>query len=84
MTNIESRLRKLVAEHLGIDENQITTEANIRDDLGADSMDVIELIMLAEDEFDITIGEDEEESVGDGTFGQLCELVAGKVARAAA
>lgn len=78
MTNIESRLRKLVAEHLGINTSQIDPEAKIRDDLGADSMDMIELIMLAEDEFDITIGEDEEESVSDGTFGQLCELVAGK------
>ena len=53
------KLRSMLAEQLEIDENKITLDTNIVDDLGADSLDVVEMIMSVEDEYGITIADDQ-------------------------
>lgn len=55
MNDIETRVRQIIVDKLAVDPEQITPEANIKDDLGADSLDVIELVMALEDEFKISI-----------------------------
>ena len=52
---LPEQIRKLVAEQLGVDPNQVTAQASILDDLGADSLDVVELVMAIEESFDIEI-----------------------------
>ena len=52
---LTEQIRKLVSEQLGIDQNQVTPQAAILDDLGADSLDVVELVMAIEENFDIEI-----------------------------
>ena len=52
---LAEQIRKLVAEQLGVDQNQVTSQASIFDDLGADSLDVVELVMAIEESFDIEI-----------------------------
>lgn len=64
------RVKKVVSEHLGIDINSITCDVSFADDLGADSLDMAELVMGIEAEFDIEISEnkaDEMETIGDLT-----------------
>lgn len=55
MSDIEARVRKIVAEHLGADESKVTANASFTDDLGADSIDQVELVMAFEEEFNIEI-----------------------------
>jgi acyl carrier protein len=55
MSSIEKRVKEIVAEQLGVDESQVTNEASFMDDLGADSLDTVELVMALEEEFDIEI-----------------------------
>ena len=57
------RLRKLVAEQLGVEEDRIVAEASFIDDLEADSLDLVELIMSLEEEFDIEISDEEAEKL---------------------
>ncbi|MGI9591496.1 MAG: acyl carrier protein [Myxococcota bacterium] len=57
------RIRTLVSEQLGVDPGEIAPEANILDDLGADSLDVVELVMAIEDEFDIEVPDEAAESI---------------------
>ena len=67
--NTMERLRKLVAEQLGVEEDRIVAEASFIDDLEADSLDLVELIMSLEEEFDIEISDEEAETlttVGEG------------------
>ncbi|GIT26956.1 MAG: acyl carrier protein [Gammaproteobacteria bacterium] len=52
MSSIEERVRKIVVEQLGVTEDQVTLEASFVDDLGADSLDTVELVMALEEEFD--------------------------------
>lgn len=52
---LAGQIRKLVAEQLGVDQNQVTPQAAILDDLGADSLDVVELVMAIEENFDLEI-----------------------------
>lgn len=66
---IDHRLRELVAEQLAIDELEITPTAHFRDDLGADSLDQVELIMATEEAFHIAIDDDLADELV--TFGQL-------------
>lgn len=61
--DIEERLKKLVAEQLGVDESQIVPSANFTKDLNADSLDLVELIMSIEEEFGIEIGDKEAEKI---------------------
>ena len=56
---MKEELFKIIAEELSVDEAQVTLEADLQDDLGADSLDAIQLIMSIENEFDITIPETE-------------------------
>ncbi len=65
---IFEKLKSLIAEQLSVDEDEVTMEANIQDDLGADSLDIVDLITTIEDEFDLSIPEeavDEIKTVGD-------------------
>lgn len=63
MSTIEDRVKKIVIEQLGVNEEQVTLEASFVDDLGADSLDTVELVMLLEEEFDTEIPDDEAEKI---------------------
>lgn len=64
MSDIESRVKQIIVDHLGVDEDKLTNEANFIDDLGADSLDTVELVMAFEEEFDIEINDDQAETLG--------------------
>jgi acyl carrier protein len=57
MSDIADKIKRIVADHLGIDEAKVVPEASFVDDLGADSLDTVELIMAFEEEFDVEIPE---------------------------
>ena len=61
--SIEERVKKIVAEQLGSGEDEITNESSFIDDLGADSLDTVELVMALEGEFDIEIPDDDAEKI---------------------
>ncbi len=63
MSTIEDRVKKIVVEQLGVKEDEVTLEASFVDDLGADSLDTVELVMLLEEEFDTEIPDDEAEKI---------------------
>jgi len=63
MSTIEDRVKKIVVEQLGVKEDEVTMEASFVDDLGADSLDTVELVMLLEEEFDTEIPDDEAEKI---------------------
>ena len=63
MATIEKRVKEIVAEQLGVDEGQVTNEASFMDDLGADSLDTVELVMALEEEFDIEISDENAEKI---------------------
>ena len=63
MSDIEDRVKKIVAEQLGVKEDEITKEASFIDDLGADSLDTVELVMALEEEFDCEIPDEEAEGI---------------------
>jgi len=63
MANIAERITKIVAEQLGVEEDQVTAEASFMDDLGADSLDTVELVMALEEEFDIEISDEDAEKI---------------------
>ena len=61
--DISSKVKKIVADHLGVDEEKVTEEASFIDDLGADSLDTVELVMAFEEEFSIEIPDDAAETI---------------------
>jgi acyl carrier protein len=63
MASIEERVQKIVAEQLGVEEEQVTMEASFMDDLGADSLDTVELVMALEEEFEIEISDEDAEKI---------------------
>ncbi len=63
MSDIEEQVKKIVVEHLGIDESKVTPGANFIDDLGADSLDTVELVMAFEEKFSIEIPDDAAETI---------------------
>ena len=63
MSNIEQQVKSIVAEQLGVKEEEVTNEASFVDDLGADSLDTVELLMALEEEFDTEIPDEEAEKI---------------------
>lgn len=63
MESIEQRVKKIVAEQLGVNEAEIKNESSFIDDLGSDSLDMVELVMALEDEFETEIPDDEAEKI---------------------
>lgn len=63
MSNVEERVKKIVVEQLGVKEEEVNTEASFVDDLGADSLDTVELVMALEEEFKIEIPDEEAEKI---------------------
>ena len=61
--DVSGKIRKMVADHLGIEESKVTEEANFIDDLGADSLDTVELVMAFEEEFGSEISDSEAEKI---------------------
>ena len=63
MSDIADRVKKIVVEHLGVDEEKVTDSASFIDDLGADSLDTVELVMALEEEFGCEIPDDAAEKI---------------------
>ena len=63
MSDISDRVKKIVVEHLGVDEEKVTENASFIDDLGADSLDTVELVMALEEEFECEIPDEEAEKI---------------------
>lgn len=63
MSDLENKVKQIVAEKLGVSEDKVTPQASFVDDLGADSLDQVELIMALEDEFDMEIPDEEAEKL---------------------
>ncbi len=64
MSEIASRVKEIIVDKLGVEESEVTPEASFTNDLGADSLDTVELIMEFEKEFGITIPDDQAEKIG--------------------
>ena len=63
MSDVAERVKKVVVEHLGVDEDKVTEGASFIDDLGADSLDTVELVMACEEEFNVEIPDDAAEKI---------------------
>jgi acyl carrier protein len=63
MSDVNDRIKKIVVEHLGVDESKVTENASFIDDLGADSLDTVELVMAFEEEFGCEIPDDAAEKI---------------------
>jgi acyl carrier protein len=64
MSDIAAKVKAIIVDKLGVDESEVTPEASFTNDLGADSLDTVELIMEFEKEFDIAIPDDQAEKIG--------------------
>ncbi|MEL6317176.1 MAG: acyl carrier protein [Pseudomonadota bacterium] len=73
MSDITERVKKIVAEHLGVEEEKIVEGANFIDDLGADSLDTVELTMSFEEEFGVEIPDDAAETIA--TVGDAVKFI---------
>ena len=73
MSDIASRVKAIIVDKLGVDENEVTPEASFTNDLGADSLDTVELIMEFEKEFKIGLPDDQAESIS--TVGEAIKYV---------
>ena len=73
MSDISSRVKAIIVDKLGVDENEVVPEAIFTNDLGADSLDTVELIMEFEKEFDIQIPDDQAENIV--SVGQAIEFI---------
>lgn len=63
MADVLSRITKIIVDRLGVDESEVTLTATFKEDLGADSLDVVELVMELEDEFDLEISDEDAEKI---------------------
>jgi acyl carrier protein len=73
MSDMEDRVRKIVVEHLNVEADKVTPKASFIDDLGADSLDQVELVMAFEEEYDIEIPDEIAEQIQ--TFGDALEFI---------
>ena len=73
MSDISSRVKAIIVDKLGVDENEVVPEASFTNDLGADSLDTVELIIEFEKEFDIQIPDDQAENIV--SVGQAVEFI---------
>ena len=73
MSEISEKVKKIIVDKLGVDDSEVTESASFTDDLGADSLDTVELIMEFEKEFDISIPDEQAESIQ--TVGQAVEYL---------
>jgi acyl carrier protein len=73
MSDVADRVKKIVVEHLGVEEAKVTENASFIDDLGADSLDTVELVMAFEEEFGIEIPDDAAETIQ--TFGDAVKFI---------
>ncbi len=73
MSDIASRVKAIIVDKLGVDENEVTIEASFTNDLGADSLDTVELIMEFEKEFNMGIPDDQAESIS--TVGEAVKYI---------
>jgi acyl carrier protein len=73
MSDVADRVKKIVVEHLGVEEDKVTETASFIDDLGADSLDTVELVMAFEEEFGIEIPDDAAETIQ--TFGDAVKFI---------
>ena len=73
MSDIASRVKAIIVDKLGVDETEVVAEASFTSDLGADSLDTVELIMESEKEFDIQIPDDQAENIS--TVGQAIKYI---------
>ena len=77
MSTVLERVTKVIVDRLGVDESEVKPEASFREDLGADSLDVVELVMELEDEFDMEISDEDAEKIS--TVGDAISYIEGKV-----
>lgn len=77
MATVIERVTKVVVDRLGVDESEVKLEASFRDDLGADSLDVVELVMEFEEEFDLQIDDEDAEKIA--TVGDAVSFIESKV-----
>ena len=73
MSDIADRVKKIVVEHLGVEEDNVAEGASFIDDLGADSLDTVELVMALEEEFNLEIADEEAEKLD--TVGKVVEYI---------
>jgi acyl carrier protein len=73
MSDIATRVKAIIIDKLGVDEKEVTAEASFTNDLGADSLDTVELIMEFEKEFNIAIPDDQAEKIG--TVGEAVSYI---------
>ena len=76
MSDIEDRVKKIVIEHLGVEESKIQSDSKFIDDLGSDSLDTVELVMAFEEEFGSEISDTEAEKIL--TVGDAIKFIEGK------
>jgi acyl carrier protein len=62
--SVEEKVKEIIIDQLGVEENQVNTQASFIDDLGADSLDTVELVMALEEEFDVEIPDEDAEKIG--------------------
>lgn len=79
--SIDERVKKIVVEQLGVKEEEVTNDSSFVDDLGADSLDTVELVMALEEEFNIEIQDEEAEKIT--TIQQAIDFIGNKVGEAA-
>ena len=79
MSSVEERVKKIVVEELGVKDEEVTSEASFVDDLGADSLDTVELVMALEQEFKIEIPDEEAEKIT--TFQQAIDYIGQNLAK---
>ncbi len=73
MSDISGKVKNIIVDKLGVDESEVTNDASFTNDLGADSLDTVELIMEFEKEFDISIPDEDAENIQ--TVGQAVEYI---------